>query len=117
MLDPDERLILEALTRELSRELGIYRSLLELANSKRDCLTRHDLEALHRIIASEEEIAQAALEQRRIRDDLLRRICLKRGGEIRQMQFDELVAGLREPQATELLRLRQELRTVLGALA
>ena len=117
MIDREERIILEALRRELSSELGTFRQLLALATRKRAALVANKLDELHIIIEEENGLTNRGTEHRRIRDDLVRRLAQWRKLGASNISLTLMLDGVGEPLRGELERLRLELRGVLQSLS
>lgn len=114
MAEVDTRVIIDALQRQLRNELSVYRQLLQLAERKRDALVANNLAELHILINEEQQQSTVAGDQRRIRDDLLRRWAGLQRCAPSQVRLTSIIATLPGQRAEALQQLGTELKLVVS---
>ncbi|TVR47168.1 MAG: flagellar protein FlgN [Planctomycetota bacterium] len=116
MYENNERVITEALLRELRQELALYRKLLALAQRKREALVSNDLAALHVINDEEQSHSRDGMRQRQLREDLLRRLAEGRGLSVGEVNLAQVQDWAGQTLRGQLQHLGEELRAVVQEL-
>jgi len=108
--------ILERLESHLQDELKLHRSLLNVAERKRDQIVAGNIPAFSQVLSEEQGLLQRGHDLRRVRDAILQ-VCAKHFScPHEQLRLAQVLERAPEPLRSQLAGTRMELRAVLERL-
>lgn len=97
----------------LTRQIGLHRSMLEIANTKRENIIKGDLEGLEQTVLAEKKLVAEIEDEEKKRLAIMPMV--QRGLDMPDSadKLADLIERLPEPEKTALSRVRTELRDVI----
>jgi flagellar biosynthesis/type III secretory pathway chaperone len=116
MIAVDDRTLHLALHRHLQSEVKIHRELAAIAEGKNSLLVDNKVEEFSALVEREKGVLDKAVELRRFRDDLLRRIGERMQVHPRELTLTAILPQVDQPVRGDIEQEREELNTTMGKL-
>lgn len=97
----------------LTRQTGLHREMLALADAKRDSIIKGDLEKLERVVADEKKLVAGIEDEEQRRLAVMALLKTNLGLDASTEKLSEVILHLPEAERVELAAIREELKAVL----
>lgn len=97
----------------LTRQIGLHREMLALADAKRESVIKGDLETLERVVSEERKLVAGIEDEEQRRLAVMALLKNHLGLNVSVEKLSEVIVHLPEPERADLSAIRDELKSVL----